>query len=84
MPRLLTPAVACGQGIRERRLLRPSVKVLSLSYRGKIPIDYQRGCPYNTLPLSEWRDLWGVGTVHACTLTYPFHCITWGTREMCF
>ena len=35
-----------------------------------------------TLPLFERRDVWGVGTVYVCTLTYPLRFITWGTREM--
>ena len=43
-----------------------------------------QGNPYNTLSPSERRDLWGVGTVCVCTLTYPLRFITWGTREMCF
>ena len=47
-----------------------------------------QGNPYTTLPPSERRDLWGVGTVcvilYDCTLTYPLRFSTWGTREMCF
>ena len=55
-----------------------------LSYRGKRSIDPAQGNPYNTLPPSERRELWGVGTVYVRTLTYPLRFITWGTREMCF
>ena len=31
-------------------------------------------------PPSDRRDLWGVGTVYVCTLTYPLRFMTWGTR----
>ena len=33
-------------------------------------------------PLSEHRDLWGVGSVHGRTLTDPLRFNTWGTREV--
>ena len=43
-----------------------------LSYRGEISIDYPaQGNTYNTLPPSERRDLWGVGTVYGRTLIFP-------------
>ena len=54
-----------------------------LQYRGKISIDYAaQGNIYNTLPPSERRGLWGVGTVYGRTLTYPLRFDTWGTREI--
>ena len=54
------------------------------SFRGKRPIDYPaQGNPYNTLSPSERRDIFGVGTVYGCTLTYPIRFNTWGTREIC-
>ena len=53
--------------------------------RGKRSIDYPaQGNPYNTLPPSERRDIWDVGTVYGRTLTYPLRFNTWGTRETCY
>ena len=38
--------------------------------------------PYNTLPPSERRHIWGVGTVNGRTLTYRLRFSTWGTRDI--
>ena len=49
----------------------PTTNLLGYN-RGKIYIEYPaQGNPYNTLPPSERRDLWGAGTVYGRALSYP-------------
>ena len=62
-----TPQKAC---VHDRLLY--CVKVSPTELKGKRPIDHPtQGNPYNTLPPSRRRDLWGIGTVDGRTLTYP-------------
>ena len=55
----------------------------SLTYRGKIAIDYRtQGNPRSTLSSSDRRRFRDVDTAYGRTLTDPLRFNAWGTREM--